>query len=76
MVSHANAVASTLARGHFYREALSNFLMLSSFSFDSSVAGVFWALSQGATLTLPDEHSYKDPQQLAALIAREGVTHT
>lgn len=75
MVSHANAVASTLARGRFYREALGNFLMLSSFSFDSSVAGVFWALSQGATLTLPDEHSYKDPQQLAALIAREGVTH-
>jgi len=75
MVSHANAVASTLARGQFYREALGNFLMLSSFSFDSSVAGVFWALSQGATLTLPDEHSHKDPQRLAALIAREGVTH-
>ncbi|WP_194791291.1 non-ribosomal peptide synthetase [Pseudomonas sp. UFMG81] len=75
MVSHANAVASTLARGQFYREPLGNFLMLSSFSFDSSVAGVFWALSQGATLTLPDEHSHKDPQALAALIAREGVTH-
>ena len=75
MVSHANAVASTLARGRFYREPLDNFLMLSSFSFDSSVAGVFWALSQGATLTLPDEQNYKDPQQLAALIAREGVSH-
>ncbi|TDF82584.1 non-ribosomal peptide synthetase [Pseudomonas sp. H9] len=75
MVSHANAVASTLARGRFYREPLTNFLMLSSFSFDSSVAGVFWALSQGATLTLPDEQSHKDPQQLAALIAREGVSH-
>ncbi|MEG1039168.1 MAG: amino acid adenylation domain-containing protein [Pseudomonas sp.] len=75
MVSHANAVASTLARGRFYREPLANFLMLSSFSFDSSVAGVFWALSQGATLTLPDEHNHKDPQQLAALIAAEGVSH-
>jgi len=75
MISHANAVASTLARNAFYRQPLRGFLMLSSFSFDSSVAGVFWALGQGATLCLPDEDSYKDPARLAELIQREEVSH-
>ncbi|OOQ43880.1 non-ribosomal peptide synthetase [Pseudomonas fluorescens] len=75
MISHANAVASTLARNAFYRQPLRGFLMLSSFSFDSSVAGVFWALGQGATLCLPDEDSYKDPAQLAELIQREEISH-
>ena len=75
MISHANAVASTLARNAFYQQPLRAFLMLSSFSFDSSVAGVFWALGQGATLCLPDEDSYKDPARLAELIQREKVSH-
>ncbi|WP_223594846.1 non-ribosomal peptide synthetase [Pseudomonas sp. A-R-19] len=75
MISHANAVASTLARNAFYRQPLRAFLMLSSFSFDSSVAGVFWALGQGATLCLPDEDSYKDPARLAELIQREEISH-
>lgn len=75
MISHANAVASTLARNAFYRQPLRAFLMLSSFSFDSSVAGVFWALGQGATLCLPDEDSYKDPARLAALIQQEEISH-
>jgi amino acid adenylation domain-containing protein len=75
MISHANALASTVARKAFYRQPLRSFLMLSSFSFDSSVAGVFWALGQGATLCLPDEDSYKDPAQLALLIQREEVSH-
>ncbi|WP_223512477.1 non-ribosomal peptide synthetase [Pseudomonas sp. GL-R-26] len=75
MISHSNAVASTLARNTFYRQPLRAFLMLSSFSFDSSVAGVFWALGQGATLCLPDEDSYKDPARLAALIQREEISH-
>ncbi|KAB0494813.1 non-ribosomal peptide synthetase [Pseudomonas vancouverensis] len=75
MISHANAVASTLARSAFYQQPLRAFLMLSSFSFDSSVAGVFWTLGQGATLCLPDEDSYKDPARLAELIQREAISH-
>ncbi|PBJ26785.1 Tyrocidine synthase 3 [Pseudomonas sp. ACN8] len=75
MVNHANALASTLARNAFYRQPLRAFLMLSSFSFDSSVAGVFWALGQGATLCLPDEDNYKDPARLAALIQQEEISH-
>ncbi len=42
MVSHENAVASTLARREFYGEPVGGYLLLSSIAFDSSVAGVFW----------------------------------
>ncbi|WP_460420739.1 non-ribosomal peptide synthetase [Pseudomonas sp. ZL2] len=75
MISHANACASTRARGLFYRQPLLRFLMLSSFSFDSSVAGIFWSLAQGGTLCLPGEEEHKDPQRLAALIEREQISH-
>lgn len=75
MVSHANASTSTLARGSFYQAPLERFLMLSSFSFDSSVAGIFWTLSQGATLYLPSEEQHKDPQQVAELIDAQRISH-
>lgn len=75
MVSHANASTSTLARGAFYQAPLERFLMLSSFSFDSSVAGIFWTLSQGATLYLPSEEQHKDPQQVAGLIDAQRISH-
>lgn len=75
MISHANACASTRARGLFYRQPLKRFLMLSSFSFDSSVAGIFWSLSQGGTLCLPVEDDAKDPLRIAELIAQEAISH-
>lgn len=75
MISHANASTSTLARRWFYRTPVERFLMLSSFSFDSSVAGIFWTLSQGATLYLPSEEQHKDPQQIAELISVQSISH-
>lgn len=75
MVSHANAVASTVARSTFYRERASRFLLLSPFSFDSSVAGIFWTLGQGGTLYLPTEDAHRDPARIAGLIARHGISH-
>ncbi|WP_153788945.1 amino acid adenylation domain-containing protein [Pseudomonas sp. EMN2] len=75
MISHANACASTRARGEFYRAPLRRFLMLSSFSFDSSVAGIFWTLGQGGTLYLPEEQTHKDPARLAQLIGEQGISH-
>ena len=53
MVSHRNLVHSTHARRLFYDEPVSGFLLLSSFAFDSSVAGIFGTLCQGGTLVLP-----------------------
>ncbi|MGQ9367586.1 non-ribosomal peptide synthetase [Azospirillum sp. ST 5-10] len=75
MVSHANAVASTAARDAFYAERVRRFLLLSSFSFDSSVAGLFWTLAQGGTLHLPDEQAHRDPAHLAATIVGEEISH-
>lgn len=75
MVSHANALASTAARHVFYARPVQRFLLLSSFSFDSSVAGLFWTLSQGGTLHLPDEQAYRDPAALAATVAGECISH-
>lgn len=75
MVSHANAVASTLARFTFYRTPVAHFLLLSSPSFDSSVAGIYWTLGQGGTLYIPTEGLHQDTAHLAALIVRERISH-
>lgn len=74
-VTHRNLIHSTLARFRFYEEPIRNFLLLSSHAFDSSVAGIFWTLSQGGTLTLPHEFSQQTAFELADLIARHRVSH-
>jgi amino acid adenylation domain-containing protein/non-ribosomal peptide synthase protein (TIGR01720 family) len=75
LVSHRNVVHSTTARIKCYGEPIANFLLLSSFAFDSSVAGIFWTLSQGGTLHLPVADSEYDPAQLAQLIAAQQISH-
>jgi amino acid adenylation domain-containing protein len=74
-VSHKNLLHSTLARTNYYREPLGCFLLLSSFAFDSSVAGIFWTLSQGGCLCLPQQEDLTDPAVLAGLIKQHRVTH-
>ncbi|KRC86384.1 hypothetical protein ASE30_05445, partial [Achromobacter sp. Root83] len=75
-ISHANAVASTLARHAFYApEPVSAYLLLSSFSFDSSVAGIYWTLSQGGVLCIPTEDEHQDPLRIAELVKSAGVSH-
>jgi amino acid adenylation domain-containing protein len=74
-VSHRNLLHSTLVRTNYYCEPLECFLMLSSFAFDSSVAGIFWTLSQGGCLCLPQQEDLTDPAALAGLIHRHRVTH-
>jgi non-ribosomal peptide synthetase component F len=75
VVSHRNAVHSTWARFRHYPEPIGCYLLLSSFAFDSSVAGIFWTLSQGGCLCLPEDDLPKDPAALGLLIARHRVTH-
>jgi len=75
LVSHENVVHSTLARSVYYQESLTKYLLLSSFSFDSSVAGLFWTLSSGATLLLPAVPVRREVPALVALIKREQVSH-
>ncbi|MGZ4956213.1 MAG: non-ribosomal peptide synthetase family protein, partial [Methylobacter sp.] len=75
MVSHRNAVHSTTARFAGYREPVTSYLLLSSFAFDSSVAGLFWTLGQGGCLCLPEDDVAKDPAALADIIANRRVSH-
>lgn len=75
-VSHRNLVHSTLARDYFYPGQVKSFLLLSSFTFDSSVAGIFWTLCQGGKLVLPPQRIEQDMTQLAEIIAHHRITHT
>ncbi|PKD39522.1 non-ribosomal peptide synthetase, partial [Methylomonas sp. Kb3] len=74
-VTHRNAVHSTAARFAHYSDPVKAYLLLSSFAFDSSVAGIFWTLGQGGCLCLPAGEAGKDPAELAALIERRQVSH-
>jgi amino acid adenylation domain-containing protein len=75
MVSHRNAVASTRAREQFYSDKVSSFLLLSSVSFDSSVAGIFWTLAQGGTLHIATDSERRDPGALARIVAASRISH-
>lgn len=75
-VSHANLISSTAARAAFYgAEVKPRFLLLSSFGFDSSVAGLFWTLGQGGALVIPAEDARLDVPHLAEIIRDRAVTH-
>lgn len=76
MVTHQNLFHSNAARPAYYGGKVQSYLLLSSFAFDSSVAGIFWTLTDGGTLVLPAPGDERDIEQLSALIAREAVTHT
>ncbi|MBF8669937.1 amino acid adenylation domain-containing protein [Pseudomonas putida] len=75
VISHGNALHSLAARLAGYPQPVERFLLLSSFAFDSSIAGLFWSLAQGGCLHLASETEQKDPQRLAQLIRDHGVTH-
>ncbi|TAN66232.1 MAG: amino acid adenylation domain-containing protein [Methylobacter sp.] len=74
-VSHRNLLHSTLARVDYYLEPLECFLLLSSFAFDSSVAGIFWTLSQGGCLCLPQQDDLTDTAALTGLVKQHRVSH-
>ena len=76
MVTHQNLVRSTRARAVHYREEVGRFLLLSSFAFDSSVAGIFWTLTTGGTLVLPAQDLELDVVALLALAREQRTTHT
>jgi len=74
-VTHRGLVNSTLARTTYYRQQPKSFLLLSSFAFDSSLAGIFWTLASAGTLVLPPDASRWDVNALPALIETEHVSH-
>jgi aspartate racemase len=75
LISHRNLVHSTTARFCYYQQKVRGFLLLSSFAFDSSVAGIFWTLCQGGTLLLPQQEYQQDLSNLIRLIAADKPSH-
>jgi amino acid adenylation domain-containing protein/non-ribosomal peptide synthase protein (TIGR01720 family) len=75
-VSHRQLAASTAARARVYGTDPQVFLLLSSFSFDSSVAGIFHTLTNGGTLIIGEERAEQDIGGLANLIQKQAVTST
>ena len=75
MVSHRNLLSSTLARGSVYQQEVRGFVLLSSISFDSSVAGIFMTMSRGGTLYIPDDEEIVDPERIGALVRRHRPSH-
>jgi len=74
-ITHQNLVHSTIARITYYQEPITSFLLLSSFAFDSSVAGIFWTLCQGGTLYIPPDGLQKQPPKIVELIAQHHISH-
>lgn len=74
-ITHDNIISSTLARTDFYRENPKAFLVLSSISFDSSKAGIFWSLCTGGTLVISEKHLEQDINKLVHTIQSNGVSH-
>ena len=76
-VSHAAALYSTQERSRVYSSRPpEKFLLLSSFAFDSAVAGLWWSLSTGASVRLVDRQTARAADAIAELIVQEDVTHT
>jgi amino acid adenylation domain-containing protein len=73
-VSHQNLLYSTQARLRYYADPPERFLLVPSFSFDSSVAGIFWILASGGTLVVASTEEVRDPGRLSALIRAQRVT--
>lgn len=75
-VTQQNVLYSTWTRLQYYQTVpVQRFLLLSSFAFDSSVAGLFWTLCAGGTLLLLEQEAPMDGGSLAHMIARQQVTH-
>ena len=75
-ISHGNLINSTLGRLDFYKENPESFLLLSSISFDSSKAGLFWTLCTGGTIVLSEKHLEQDIEKISDTIVKYKVSHT
>ncbi len=74
-VTHRNLAASTEARAVWYEALPPRFLVTSSIGFDSSIVGLFWPLTTGGAVVLPDDEIVRDVDRIGALIDDNEVTH-
>jgi amino acid adenylation domain-containing protein len=73
-VTHRNLVHSTHARALYYGPTAGRFLLLSSFAFDSSLAGIFGTLSRGGTLVLTSGPLQESLTRLHQIVAQNQVS--
>ena len=74
LIEHQSLVNSTLNRYQTY-QSIDSFLLMSSMSFDSSVAGIFSTLCGGGKLCLPSQSAQQNIPQLIELLQNHGVSH-
>jgi amino acid adenylation domain-containing protein len=74
IVENRSIVNSTISRQQVY-ENVKSFLLLSSFSFDSSIASIFSSLSSGAILHLISKEKVKNPVEVSEYIRRNEISH-
>jgi len=75
-ITHQNIINSTAGRFNFYNEKPSAFFLMSSISFDSSKAGIFWTLCAGGNLIISEERIEQDLVKIANIIKTFKVSHT
>ncbi|MGI9643906.1 MAG: amino acid adenylation domain-containing protein, partial [Ilumatobacteraceae bacterium] len=75
VVAHRELASSTAARDDVYPSSPTAFLVVSSAAFDSSVAGLFWALTTGGVTVLPTDDEVHDIDALVDLVAVAEVSH-
>ncbi|MEO1064380.1 MAG: amino acid adenylation domain-containing protein [Actinomycetota bacterium] len=75
LVRHRQLSASNQARRQHYGIHPERFLWTSSFGFDSSVVGLFWTLTTGGELVLPDEASGTDVTGLVRQVEERSISH-
>lgn len=74
MIEHESLVYSTECRFETY-EDFSSFLLISSMSFDSSVAGIFSTLCSGAKLCLLSTQSKGDTSYIVSQLQNHEISH-
>lgn len=76
MVEHRSVVNATVSRHSFYKMGSDmRFLLFSSISFDSSVAGIFGTLLIGGSLVLVPERGVNNLMEVTSAISNSSVTH-
>lgn len=74
-ISHQNILNSTQARFAFYEENPRAFLLLSSISFDSSKAGIFWTLCSGGNLVIAKKRLEQDMVAMQEHLLTHKISH-
>lgn len=75
-ITHGNIINSTEGRLSFYPINPQAFLLMSSISFDSSKAGIFWTLCTGGNLVLTEDRLEQDIDKLQEVIFKNKISHT